>query len=191
MNTRFRYHIAVLAVALFAAAGFCERASAQAALRNGDTVSIRLGGVPAEETSAFGANYSIDGRGLLNLPYIGEIKAAGMLPAEVQRSIESKLKVDGIYTNPTITVSTEGGAVFVTVGGAVRSSGRIPYTPDMTLLTAIAASGGFNDFANEKKIRLRRGGTETMFDARFIRKNPDKDPKLQPGDQVDVDESWY
>ncbi len=154
-------------------------------------MNLRLGGVPAEETSAFTGPYSIDGRGLLNLPYIGEIRAAEMTPSEVQRSIESKLKVDGIYTNPTITVSTEGAPVYVTVGGAVKGPGRIPYTPDMTLITAITSAGGPNDFANEKKVRLRREGTETMFDLRYIRKNPGRDPKLQPGDQVEIDESFF
>ncbi len=128
---------------------------------------------------------------MLNLPYIGGIKAAGLLASEVQRSIESKLKLDGIYTNPTITIGTEGAPVFVAVGGAVRAPGRVPYTPDMTLLTAITASGGFNDFANERKIRLRRNGSETMFDGREIRRNPSTDPKLLPGDQVEVDESFF
>lgn len=166
-------------------------AQAQAPLRPGDTIEIRLSGVPPEDAAQFSAMYTIDTRGFLNLPHIGEIKAAGFLPADVQRSIESRLKLDRIYTNPTITINTERGALFVNVGGAVRSPGRYPYTPDMTLMTAISAAGGFNDFANERKIRLRRSGRETLYDAREIRRHPESEPKLLPGDQIDVDESFF
>lgn len=191
MNIKIPKYAVWLLATLILGAGFLQNASGQAALRPGDVVQIRLGGVPGDETAAFSGQYPVDSRGALNLPYIGEIQASGRMAAEVQRSIESKLKVDGIYTNPTITVSSEGAPVFITVGGAVRGSGRIPYTPDMTLMTAISAAGGFNDFANERKVRLRRGGAETMFNAREIRKNPSQDPKLQPGDQLEVDESIF
>lgn len=170
--------------------GLGRQAMAQAALRPGDSVDLRLGGVPSEETSQFSAVYTIDTQGYLNLPYIGQIRASGLMPAEVQRTIETKLKLDQIYTNPTITINTERGATFVTVGGAVKGSGRIPYTPDMTLMTAISAAGGFNDFAGNR-IRLRRSGKEYTYDVKDIRKNPSKDPALQPGDQVTVDESFF
>lgn len=170
--------------------GIGNEAMGQAALRPGDTMDLRLGGVPSEETVQFSAVYTIDSRGMVNLPYIGEIRAAGMMPAEVQRSIESKLKVDKIYTNPTITINTDRVATFVTVGGAVRASGRIPYTPDMTLMTSINAAGGFNDFAGDR-IRVRREGKETVFSSKDLRRNPGKDPSLRPGDQVEVDESFF
>lgn len=179
-----------LGLLLFGLVAIGQEAMAQAALRPGDTMDLRLGGVPAEETVQFSAVYTVDSRGYVNLPYIGEIRAAGMMPAEVQRSIESKLKVDKIYTNPTITINTDRVATFVTVGGAVRQSSRVPYTPDMTLMTAINASGGFNDFAGDR-IRLRREGREATYSAKDLRRNPSKDPALKPGDQVEVDESFF
>ena len=48
-------------------------------------------------------------------------------------------------------------ARFVNVGGAVRSPSRMAFTEDMTLLTAINAAGGFNDFADQKRVRFLRG----------------------------------
>ena len=42
-------------------------------------------------------------------------------------------------------------ARFVNVGGAVRAPARVPFTEDMTLLAAINAAGGFNDFADQKR----------------------------------------
>ena len=193
MNIKRPLHLVALStlLVLLGVVGSASSALAQAALRPGDTVNLRLGGVPSEDSSQFSAVYSIDSRGFLNLPYIGEIRAAGLLPADVQRSIESKLKLDKIYTNPTVTLNTDSQQVFVAVGGAVKSPGRIPYTADMTLMIAINAAGGFNDFANEKKIDLRRGDAVQRYDARDLRKNPGRDPKILPGDQVDVGESFF
>ena len=55
---------------------------------------------------------------------------------------------------------------FVNVGGAVRNPMRVPFTEDMTLLAAINGAGGFNDFADQKHVRLLRGNTAKMFDVR-------------------------
>ena len=55
------------------------------------------------------------------------------------------------------------------VGGAVRSR-RVPFTEDMTLLTAINAAGGFNDFADQKRVRVLRGSEVKVCDVRQFRK---------------------
>lgn len=182
-----------LLIALFSGIvfGWVPAAWAQAPLRSGDTVEIRIGGVPSDEVAMFTGMYTVDTRGNLNLPFVGDVRAAGSLPAEVQRSIESRLKVEQIYTNPTIIINTERGGLVVNVGGAVRQPGRFPYTPDMTLMNAINAAGGFNDYANESRIRLRREGRETMYSAKDIRRNPSVEPKLLPGDQIEVDQSFW
>ena len=43
----------------------------------------------------------------------------------------------------------------------------------MTLLTAINASGGFNDFADQRHVRLLRGSQVTVYDVRQFRKDPE------------------
>src|SRR5262249_52717180 len=68
---------------------------------------------------------------------------------------------------------------------------RVPFTEDMTLLTAINAAGGFNDFADQKRVRLLRGTQVTVFDVRKFRKDPSLDVKLQPGDKVEVPQSLF
>ena len=60
----------------------------------------------------------------------------------------------------------------------------------MTLLTAINAAGGFNDFADQKRVRLLRGSEVKVFDVRQFRKDPSKDVRLQPGDKVEVPQSF-
>jgi protein involved in polysaccharide export with SLBB domain len=61
----------------------------------------------------------------------------------------------------------------------------------MTLLTAINAAGGFNDFADQKHVRLLRGTQVTVFDVRKFRKDPSLDVKLEPGDKVEVPQSLF
>lgn len=165
-------------------------ALAQAPLRAGDSMEIRLSGVPAEYSSEFSQVYNIDNRGLVNLPYIGEIRAAGLLPNQVQTDIQNRLIAGKIYTNPTITVSTSAAPGFVNVVGAVKGPGRIPYTADLTLMSAIAAAGDFTEFADRKKVRLIRGDRGSTYNIKDIGKNPETDPKLLPGDQISVSTTW-
>ena len=150
MQSLFRFpRIVGLFVALLMI--FSARAVfAQALLRNGDTLELRISGVPAEEVSQFSAPYTVDDNGALNLPYIGSIKVAGMLVNQAQTLIETKLKNGKIFTQPTITLNLAQTARFVNVGGQVRSPQRVPYTPDLTLMSAINAAGGFNDYADKK-----------------------------------------
>lgn len=164
---------------------------AQSVLRAGDTLEIRLGGVPAEEIAQFNAPYTVDESGMINIPYVGMVKASGLNANQVQKSIEGRLRSEGIYTHPTITISIQNNMRFITVGGAVRTPGRVVFTPDLTLLSAVNAAGGFNDFANRKKVRLMRGGKGSVFDCVDIMKNPQKDPPIVPGDQIDVPMSVF
>ena len=46
----------------------------------------------------------------------------------------------------------------VTVGGGVKAPQRLPWSPDLTLKTAIDLCGGLDDFSNGKNVRLIRGG---------------------------------
>ena len=159
---------------------------AQASLRAGDTVEIRLSGVPSEEISAFGTVQVIDDGGMINISYIGKIKVAGQDCSQVQQMIESKLKEEKIYTNPTVTVTPQNNTRLVNVNGEVKSSGRLPYTADMTLMTAIGGAGGFNDFADKRHVKLTRNGKVEVYDATKFSKDPSQDVKVLPGDQIFV-----
>ena len=166
-------------------------AFAQATLRVGDPVELRIGGVPAEEQQQVNNIYTVDATGSINLPYINKVHAEGLTPAELSQSIENNYRVSRIFTNPTVTILMQATSRFVSVGGAVRSPMRVPFTEDMTLLVAINAAGGFNDFADQKRVRLLRGSTAKMYDVRQFRRDPSLDVHLQPGDRVEVPQSFF
>ncbi|MBA2431133.1 MAG: polysaccharide export protein, partial [Chthoniobacterales bacterium] len=133
----------------------------------------------------------VDASGTINLPYINKVQAAGLTPAQLAASVEGSYRSAKIYTNPTITILMQPAARFVNVGGAVRAPSRVPFTEDMTLLTAINAAGGFNDFADQRKVRVMRGSDVRVYDVRQSRRDPSKDIRLQPGDRVEVPQSFF
>jgi len=159
-------------------------------LRNGDTVDIRISNVPLDDEQQWDAAYTVDESGGLNLPFIGVVKAGGLPPSQVQVAIQNKLISGGIYTNPTITVNPPAGMRFVSVGGGVRQPGRVPYTSDLTLMSTINAAGGTSDFAGDK-IRLIRAGKVLFFSKKKLYKDPTQDPRIEPGDQIEVVESAW
>jgi protein involved in polysaccharide export with SLBB domain len=119
------------------------------------------------------------------------VKAAGLTPAQLAASIESAYRAAKIYTNPTITVVLPPTYRFVNVGGAVRNPSRVAFTEDLTLLSAINAAGGFNDFADQRHVRLLRGSNVKIYDVRKFRRDPSLDVTLQPGDKVEVAQSFF
>ena len=164
---------------------------AQATLRIGDPVELKISGVPAEDQNQVNNTYSVDAEGAINLPYIGKVHAEAMTPAQLSRAIEENYRSNKIYTNPNVTIIMQPMARFVNVGGSVRSPSRVPFTEDMTLLTAINASGGFNDFADQRHVRLLRGSEVTVYDVRRFRKDPSQDVRLRPGDKIEVPQSFF
>jgi protein involved in polysaccharide export with SLBB domain len=74
---------------------------------------------------------------------------------------------------------------YITVGGAVRIPQRYVWAADLTLNAAITMAGGGGDFSGDK-VDLIRNGKRTTFSLKNIRRNPSEDPRLMPGDQIDM-----
>lgn len=163
----------------------------QAVLRVGDPIELKIGGVPNEEQQQVNNIYTVDANGSVNLPYINKLKAEGLTPAQLARSIEEAYRANKIYTNPNITILMQPTSRFVNVGGAVRLPMRVPFTEDLTLLSSINAAGGFNDFADQKRVRLLRRNNVKVYDVRQFRRDPSRDVKLQPGDRVEVPQTFF
>ena len=169
-----------------ASVGFAQ----DALLRKGDSFDLKIGGVPSEEASKIAGSYTIDGEGCLNLAYIGKVNAAGLTPSAIQSKIEHAYSGEGIFTHPTVTLSIAPASRLVTVGGEVNSKGRIPYTSDMTVMSAIGAAGDFTIFANQGKVRLIRGNNVQEINCKKIRSNPSLDVKVLPGDNIQVPQTY-
>jgi protein involved in polysaccharide export with SLBB domain len=176
------FRIASFLIYLFTA----RVALADASLRPGDSIDLKIGGVPSTEVISVNGQYTIDGEGNVNLPYVGRVKIVGLAPGAAELTIENVYKARGIYTNPTVVITMQLQSRFVNVGGQVKTPQRVPFTVDLTVLAAINAAGGFSPYADERKVRLLRGKEVMLIDIKKIRQNPSLDVQVQPGDGIEV-----
>ena len=157
-------------------------------LRGGDTLIIRLTGVPSQDQGIF--EVKIDESGKISMPHIGSLVAANNTTVELKKLIESTYLKEEIFTNPNVTVDLKEQR-FVDVTGEVRMPQRVPYTKDLTALGAVAACGGFTDFANRRRVRLTQGGQTQEFNAKEIQADQGRDIRLKPNDKIQVDRSIF
>ena len=160
-------------------------AGSVANLRPGDTLVITLQGVPDPTANSV----QIDEQGLVTLPYIGQIAAAGTTTASLSQKIRETYVSKKIYTNVDVSVSVTER--FVYVGGEVVRPGRIIWTPDLTVTKAIQAAGGPTLYAKETRINLVRDRVAYPIDATLAQKSPMEDPRLMPGDSIQVPKSAF
>ena len=147
--------------------------------------------MPADDQATISSNYTVDGEGYVNLAYIGKIQVLRLTPSGIQAAIEHAYVSQGIFTHPTVTVNMQAAARFVNVAGQVKAPTRVPYTPDMTVMSAINAAGDFNEFADQKKVHLTRDGKVVFVNCAKSRAHPELDVKVLPGDQIQVPESFW
>lgn len=167
------------------------QAKADAPIRPGDSFELKIGGVPSTDASLISSSYTVDGEGCLNLAYIGKVQVAGMTPSQIQSSVERSYVDKGIFTHPTVSLNIAPTSRLVTVGGEVNSKGRVPYTPDMTVMSAIGAAGDFTIYADQGHVRLIRGNTVKIVNCKKMRGNPSLDEKVLPGDNIQVPQSFF
>lgn len=82
----------------------------------------------------------------------------------------------------TSTPSNGGG--FVTVTGDVKSPGKVPWVPGMTLLQSIVGAGGGG--WNPTSVFLVRGAERTRFRLRDLIRDTASGPTLQAGDTIEL-----
>jgi polysaccharide export outer membrane protein len=160
-------------------------AATTAQLRPGDSLTIALQGVPDPSTN----NVQIDDQGLITLPFIGPQPAAGISPADLSTRVRETYLAKKIYTAVDVSVSVTERYVYV--GGEVGKPGRIVWTPDLTVTKAVQAAGGFSLYAKEGKLTLVRDQRAYELNARLAQQNPAQDPRLMPGDSLQVPRSAF
>ncbi|MGC4071788.1 MAG: polysaccharide biosynthesis/export family protein [Nibricoccus sp.] len=160
-------------------------ASAIASLRPGDSLIIILQGVPDPSSNSV----QIDDQGLVTLPFIGAISTSGTTTATLSQRIRETYLAKKIYT--TVDVSVAVTERYVYVGGEVIRPGRIIWTPDLTVTKAIQSAGGFTLYAKENHLTLVRDRVSHVVNATLAEKKPSEDPRLMPGDAIQVPKSAF
>jgi polysaccharide export outer membrane protein len=155
-------------------------AASASQLRPGDSLTIAIIGVPDPSTNSV----QIDDQGIISLPYIGVVKAGDQTTAGLTQRIRQAYVEKKIYTSVDISVSVTERYVYV--GGEVEKPGRIIWTPDLTAAKAVEAAGGFTLYAKEDKVAVVRNQVLYELDIKLSQKDPSQDPRLEPGDSIQV-----
>lgn len=128
--------------------------------------------------------------GMISLPLLNDVQAAGLTPMQLSAAISEKLKK--YISDPHVTVVvTQMNSKRVYVTGEVLHSGAMTLTPAMTVLQALA-SAGFTQFANTKGIYVLRNenGEQKKFPVNYkhIIKGDSNSQNivLKPGDTIVV-----
>lgn len=167
-----------LAIAVGTGPGLAADGSSGYRLGTGDKVRIAVFGEPELSVSEW-----VTERGTIPYPLLGEIQVMGLTPSDLEGLILSRLK--GPYlVDPKVTVSVAEYRNFF-VMGQVNRPGSYPYSPGLTVRTAISMAGGYTDRASRGKIYLL--SEKSPQEERRVNEN---DP-MGPGDTVVVKESLF
>lgn len=145
----------------------------------GDRIIIDIFGEPD-----LSMDVMLDNTGIINYPFLGELRVAGLTVGELEQVLIDGLK--GPYlVDPDITVSIkEYRSIYV--NGEVQRPGAYPYQPDLNVEKAIALAGGFTERASKNKIDVKRADDPTAEPKRM--KLTDR---VQPGDIITVAQSFF
>lgn len=97
--------------------------------------------------------------GKISVPLVGDVRASGLTPPDVAHKIQNKLSY--FIRDPQVAVIVTGMKSHeyldrIRVTGAVRDPRSLPYRPGMTVLDAVLAAGGVNNFAAPNDTTLYR-----------------------------------
>lgn len=93
--------------------------------------------------------------GMISLPIVGDLKAAGLTPTEIRDAIVEEIKA---YQSAVVVsvIVQEVNSYRVFVVGEVNSPGTYSLKTRTSVVQAIALAGGFTQFASKNKILLVR-----------------------------------
>lgn len=133
-----------------------------------DVISVLVWGQPEFAMStagqAAGAGsaaglYTVDPAGMIQFPYVGMVRLAGLTEAQARQAIVERL--ERLLKDPQVTVAVQAfRSARVYVDGEVRNPGQkfLDHEP-MTLPTALSRAGGLTPAADRSAVLITRGAS--------------------------------
>ena len=156
--------------------------------------SLRIGpgdqiGIQVLEAQELTQHPRVTDNGTVPLIVGGDVKVAGLTPADAGNAI-AKILVSGQYMlHPHVSVVVEQYATQnVTVIGQVKSPSAYPIGTPRPVLAVLALAGGVTDMA-DRRIEIERHGSKERVEY-FLSNDSatalDKSPEVYPGDTIVV-----
>jgi polysaccharide export outer membrane protein len=140
--------------------------------------------------------YVVRTDGMVSVPLIGEFKAGGLTTSQAEAVVINKLKTGEIVIDPNVTVNVwavHSKKIYISGDGIART-GSIDLVVATHVSEAIAAMGGFRDFAKKSKIRIVRPTADGKAQVFYYNDNQVSHGKkleqnilLKAGDHIYVD----
>jgi polysaccharide biosynthesis/export protein VpsN len=158
-------------------------------LKAGDPVVIYLRGIGGQAGAEQQIEDIVDETGSVNMPYVGAIQAGGKTSTELEQTVQRAYIDQQIYKYITVNVVVPSRSYYVR--GEIRQPGRFQLMSRVTVVQAIAAAGGFTEFANPSKVEILRGTQRIRVDVAEFEKHPERDKELESGDVIIVQRSFF
>jgi len=127
--------------------------------------------------------------GKITMPLIKDLQAEGLTPERLGAQIKEALSQFNRDPEVSVTVVAVNSKSF-TVSGKVNKVGRWPLVTPTRVFDAIGLAGGLQEWANEKRVQIIRGGERLEFNYKDYlkgkQKAKDQNVWLQNGDTVVV-----
>lgn len=149
------------------------------------TITI-VGEATAAET------YPVSPAGYIQFPYLDLVRVEGLTPSEVKSLIESRLVKEGYFVQPQVLVTAAYQERYVRVLGAVGRPGLVPLQGEkqLDILDVISFAGGTTRLAKDKVEYTHKGVRQVFSLEELKRADPEARIFVQPGDVIEVKESW-
>jgi polysaccharide export outer membrane protein len=106
--------------------------------------------------------FTIEADGTFTFPLIGRFKAGGLTLRQVEDGLKKRLKDEGYFRNPQVTVAVEtykSQKIFVV--GEVRTPGSYPLSGNMNLVEALARAGSTLPTASAEAVIVHASDSAT------------------------------
>jgi polysaccharide biosynthesis/export protein len=123
--------------------------------------------------------------GDLDLPLIGNVRAVGRTPPELERIIAERYKQGKFLTDPKLTIEVVQYRP-VYVFGEVPKQGAVVYHSGLNALTAITAAGGLTYRGSRDTVLIQHAGETAWTEYPLV-----STVTVLPGDIIRVPERYY
>ncbi len=179
-----------LRVAAICLSALCAAAGAGAV----DNADYQVGSDDLLKISVFDhPELSVDARisrsGNITFPLLGEVRALGLSPRELEQLLTGRLEQGGYLHEAQVSVLvTDYESQKIAVMGQVAKPGQYALTTASTVLDLLAQAGGpVSALAADQAVLVRRGGGRTTLDLDALFKgDPAQNPVVAAGDSIYV-----
>jgi polysaccharide export outer membrane protein len=148
-------------------------------LGTGDKLKVTVYG--EEDLSG---EFLVDGSGQVQLPLVGQVKAATLTIHEFVAEVTKSLQ-DGYLKDPKVSVEVLNYRPFYIIG-EVNKPGEYPFENGLNVLGAIALAGGYTYRANDNDVYVRRAGRDKEEEL-----PASANTKVYPGDIIRIAERLF